>query len=314
MVLLIGAGPMAVEYAKVLLAQNLPFICITRSKKSADSFYDCIGVKAIFGGIDAYINEAKELFSIAIVATGMECLADITITLLNKGVRRVLVEKPAGMTLSNLARIKCIAGENNSEVYVAYNRRFYSSVKVAEEMIKNDGGISSLNYEITEWAHVINAVDKAPGVKEKLFTANTSHVIDLAFFLGGRPKEFSFYRSGSIDWHPSGSQFSGAGVTELGALFSYSGNWQAPGRWRLECLTSKNRYIFSPMELLHVQKIGSVDIQPIQLMCPDDINYKPGLYAQVSDFINCNKERLCGIDEHIENMNFYYQMAGYASD
>ena len=127
----------------------------------------------------------------------------------------------------------------NAKVFIAYNRRFYRAVSEAKRLIEGDGGVTSFNFEFTEWSHEIERLSKAPGVKEKWFLGNSTHVVDLAFFLGGKPSEISCYTQGGTDWHPTASLFSGAGVSEHGALFSYNANWESAGRWGVEVLTKK---------------------------------------------------------------------------
>ena len=48
---------------------------------------------------------------------------------------------------------------------------------------------------------------------------NSSHVIDLVFHLIGKPMDWNFWHSGTIDWHPSSSKFVGAGITDRNILF-----------------------------------------------------------------------------------------------
>src|SRR3989344_349431 len=95
-ILLIGAGPMAAEYAKVLKSLKKEFIVVGRSKQSAEEFEKIVGVKVITGGVDKYLEQKKEMLSVAIVAISEEQLGSTTIKLLKKGVKIILVEKPAG--------------------------------------------------------------------------------------------------------------------------------------------------------------------------------------------------------------------------
>ena len=95
--------------------------------------------------------------------------------------------------------------------------------------------------------------------------ANSTHVVDLAFFLGGAPEKISSYVGGKLDWHPNGSIFSGAGITKNNTLFSYNANWEAPGRWGVEVITNKSRLILRPLEKLQIQKIGNLDPEFVQI-------------------------------------------------
>lgn len=314
---LIGSGPMAVDYVKVLQAQNIPFEVIGRGSKSAAKFQEQTGIPVKTGGLELWLGESGDLPELAIVAVSVEQLAVTTLMLLQKGVKRILVEKPAGLNEDEIKEVAAEAKGCDAEVYVAYNRRFYASTLKAQEIIAEDGGISSFNFEFTEWSHVIKDLDKSGEVKEEWFLANSTHVVDLAFFLGGTPEKLATYTSGSLDWHPRASVYAGAGITEGGVLFSYQANWAAPGRWGVEILTSKHRMIFRPMEQLQVQNIGSVAIEDVVLDNTLDSEFKPGLYLQVKAFLDGNfefKYNLLKIEEQLSNMTFYNRIDGKAFD
>lgn len=313
MIWLIGAGTMAIEYAKVLNAQCVSFMCITRSEKSAANFKAQTGIQTISGGLQPFLLGKPGVPVHAIVATGIEMLSQVTELLLKYGIKSILVEKPAGQDIAEVEKTKVLAKQCEAKVFVAYNRRFYASVMAAQRMIAEDGGATSLNYEITEWSHVIDNLDIAPSIKRNWFMANTSHVVDLAFYLGGKPKQLASFVDGKTAWHPSSANFAGAGVTESDALFCYHGNWNAPGRWSLEVSTSKRRYIFRPMEQLQVQELGSVKINAVKVDDSRDMEFKPGLYAQTKAFINKENQSICRIDEHLLDMHTYCKMANYSA-
>ena len=54
---LIGGGPMAVDYAKVLQALNKDFITIGRGSGSAKKFRDDTGLDIIEGGLDLFLKK-----------------------------------------------------------------------------------------------------------------------------------------------------------------------------------------------------------------------------------------------------------------
>ena len=112
--------------------------------------------------------------------------------------------------------------------------------------------------------------------KENWFMVNSTHVVDMAFLLGGFPKELESYTAGDCDWHPDSAVFAGSGVSEYGALFSYQANWLAPGRWSVEILTLNNRLVFRPLEKLQVQKPKSVAIEFVDIDDQLDVEFKPG--------------------------------------
>lgn len=308
---LIGTGVMSAEYLKVLKALEVEFQVIGRSESSAQKFERENLVPVIVGGLSEFLKTNPQAPASAIVSVGVEDLADVTLALVNFGVKNVLVEKPGGLFLEEIDEICRAAEKIKASVAVAYNRRFYSSVLKAEEIIKNDGGVTSFNFEFTELSHIVANLEKPKNVLSRWFLANSTHVVDLAFFLGGDPKSMSRYVSGGSSWHSSATVFSGAGKSVSGALFSYRANWDAPGRWGVEVLTSRHRLIFSPMEKLQIQKLKSFDVSFVDLDDSLDKSFKPGIYKQVDAFLNDNSGRFCSIQEQRELFPYYQKMANY---
>jgi len=306
----VGLGYMGIEYTKVLKDLDLNFVPIGRGEESAAKYKEETGIEPITGGLKPFIETNPDKPDYAIVATGVEMLKENTLDLINYGIKNILLEKPGGKNIQEIKEINAQAKSNKANVYLAYNRRFYAGVLKAKELIEKDGGVSSFNFEFTEWSHKIAPLVKGEGVKEKWFLANSTHVVDLAFFLGGWPKEINCYYQGGLSWHTASSVFSGAGVSDKEALFSYHADWEAPGRWGVEILTKKHKYIFCPIEKLQVQEVGSIKVDFADIDYTLDEKYKPGLFVQVSSFLG-DCEGLCDINNHVEHTKIYYEMAGY---
>lgn len=304
-ILIIGAGPMACEYTKILDSMKIPFTTIGRSEKSAAHYLEVTGHTAITGGYEDYFKtEQDELPDHCIIAVGEKKLGEATRAAIHAGIKNILVEKPGGIDSTDIKKVAIEAENCNANVYIGYNRRFYASVEKAKSIIEEDGGVLSFNFEFTEWGHVIGDLEKEDGVKENWFLANSSHVIDLAFYLGGTPKELASFTTGSLDWHPNAAIYSGAGITDKKALFSYQANWQAPGRWGLEFLTKNHRLYFRPIEKLQIQKLGTVAIEEYTLDDAIDFDFKPGLYKQVQAFLT-NPSLLPDIKEQVTMLKWY---------
>lgn len=306
-ILLIGPGYMGQEFAKVLKALKREFITVGRSEKSAQEFEKQIGSKVITRGLEKYLNETKKVPDMAIVAISEEQLGSATIKLLKHGVKKILVEKPGGLDFEDIKKVAKIAKIEKANVYVGYNRRFYASVSKAREIIKKDGGVLSFHFDFTEAVHKIVPLIRAPGVKKNWFLQNSTHVIDMAFFLAGWPKKMTCQVSGSLSWHPAGAIFAGCGISETGALFSYHANWKSPGRWAIEIMTKKHKLFFKPLEKLQVQEPGSFEVKDASLSDKLDLDFKPGIYREVKSFFG-NKQDLCTIDEQVNNLKFYQKI------
>ena len=306
---LVGAGPMAEAHADVLKAQGRKFTVIGRGEKRAAAFEASKGVPVLRGGIDDVLSETDFCPEYVIVATNVESLKDNLISLINRGVKNILAEKPAGLNLSQIEEVNDAAEKAGVCVYVAYNRRFFASVIKAREIINEDGGVKSFNFEFTEWAHVIEKLDKTPESLKNWLLANSSHVIDLAFYLGGTPVEMSTFTGSDDGWYGHSAVYSGAGRTDCGALFSYQANWRGPGRWSVEMITSKHRLIFRPIEKLQIQEIGSVKTEFVEIDDSLDSLYKPGLYLQARAFFEKDNSDMISLQEHVTHARLYEKIS-----
>ncbi|MBR5565675.1 MAG: Gfo/Idh/MocA family oxidoreductase [Roseburia sp.] len=310
-VLVVGAGAMAQEYCKVLKALEYEPVVIGRGEEKAAKLEAEFGVQVLRGGIENNIDNMQELPEYAIVAVDVEYLAHTAMILLEHGVKNILLEKPAGITREEVAAVAELSREKDAKVYVAYNRRFYASVQKALEIIEEDGGVSSFHFEFTEWVHVFEKLNFSEVKKQVMFLGNSTHVIDLAFFLGGAPKEMSSYVQGELAWNKGIKSYAGAGVSEKGILFTYQSNWSAPGRWAVEVLTDQHRLYFKPMEKLQIQEKGSVAVGPVEIDDELDVLYKPGLYRQTESFLKGIEDgKKVAIEEQLAHWEFFEKIEG----
>jgi predicted dehydrogenase len=306
-VLLVGTGPMAVAYSQVLSAQSISFEVVGRGAISAETFFTATAKKPVTGGLCNFLESTTDLFTHAIIATGTEALTTSLNAITDHGISHILIEKPAAISIEEL--------ENNSinflpfsdTIFVAYNRHFYSSVYEAQRLIEEDGGLQSMNFEFTEWTHKIDSSKKAEGVMNNWFYANSTHVVDLAFFLAGKPEKWcAFSKSGKLSWHEK-TNYSGAGITENGVVFSYLSNWESAGRWAIELLTERRRIYLKPLEGVSIQQKGSVVVKEHDFDTTVDIEFKPGLYKQVQAFLENDASRFVTIKQHLENSISIYK-------
>lgn len=301
-VLLIGVGPVGIEYANILKALGHTVRAHGRSEAGCASFLAATGVAACAGG-DAALACLPSLPDTAIVAVSEAQLGVVVDQLVERGVQRILVEKPGGASFSEIASLADKATRRGCDIRVGYNRRFHASTLKAQEIIAADGGVRTFHFEFTEWSHRIEPLQKEPGVKEEWFLHNSSHVVDLAFHLGGWPTTLHALTAGELSWHRH-ARHVGSGATESGALFSYFADWQGPGRWSVEIITSAHRLIFRPLEKLLIQAIGSVAQEPVQIDDSLDLAYKPGFYRQTEAFFAA-PETLLSIQQQAAHLATY---------
>ena len=308
---LVGAGGMAQMYIPILNSMGVDFDVVCRADRSAVKFHEETGKKVIAGGVAKYLASVVTPLS-AIVAVEAESLFSVTCDLLRCGVKKILVEKPAALYGHELIELKELEREMEAKVFVAYNRRFFSSIDKLHELVVEDGGISSLSFDFTEWSDKIAPLKKGGDVKGRWVISNSSHVIDLAFHLIGKPKELVALRGGGFDWHPVASNFVGCGMSEQNILFNYRANWDSAGRWGLLVYTKNFMFRLSPMEKLFLTRRNSTAEVEVKLNDSLDLKYKPGLYLQVEQFLSTKKNtRLPSITEHGDMFDIYLKIAGY---
>lgn len=285
-VLLIGTGPMATAYGKALNALGVSWTAVGRGAQSAARFAPATGRQPVLGGLAAYLNSNDVASDAVIIALPICDLAAAATLLIEAGTRRILIEKPAGLTASEIEEVARSAIRARADVFVAYNRRFYASVSAARSLIAEDGGVTSFHMEFTELEDCILKSVIDPVLLNNWFLANSSHVVDLAFFLGGEPAEASGLAAGALGWHPPGAAFVGHGRTKAGAVFSWHADWSSAGRWGLDLRTSRRRLILQPLESLALQDKGSFAVSPYPIADELDRQFKPGLYRQIEAFLS----------------------------
>jgi predicted dehydrogenase len=311
-VLVVGAGIIAAEYCKAIIKSGHEPVVVTRgSAKASELRTSFPGITIVEGGIKAYLKD-NEALDTAIVAAPIDYLVDITTLLLNKGSKKLLVEKPLSYRVKEVKLLAVLAKEKSASVHIAYNRRSYSSVIQAREMIIEDGGATSLFFDFTEAIFRVNPQLYSQQTLEHWGLANSTHVIDTAFYLAGKPvKQGCNVTGNAISWHPSGSIFSGHGTTENGGLFAYHANWGAPGRWKVEVQTSQRKILLAPMEELAVQKAGSFAIEKVPAATTDDTDCKPGFLKQVKRLLQNDTSELCSLQEYHDLLPVYQQILSY---
>ena len=317
-VLLIGAGYMAVEYAKVLKGLNKKFITVGRGEESAKKFELATGFQAQRGGLEKFIENNDSLPPSAIIAVGVNELFATCASALKCGIKNILLEKPGAIRSSDLIMLNNLAKENSATVCIAYNRRFYSSTRTAIKYIFEDEGVTSFQFEFTEWLHLFNKniFEDTNALKTlnlpHIFLGNSTHVLDMAFFLGGKPKEISCYHTGETNIENYYTVFAGSGITNNNVPFSYHADWLSAGRWGVEIMTKRHRLIFRPLEKLQVQNLKTVKADFVDIDDSLDTLYKPGVFLETQAFLEKNDDfkYFCTLDEQCQMLPFYQKISG----
>ena len=302
-VLVIGTGPMSIEYVKVLRELGFGVEVKARSESSASAYENQHRVRVHSEWDTVNLSRISE----TIVAVPEESLTSETLNLIERGATKILVEKPGGLEFADISRVSSAASLKNSEVYVAYNRRHTSVSQIVKRLV-NTSDLQSFEFEFSERTHIIEQLSKPSQVLGNWFFQNSSHVIDLAFFIGGEPKQVIGKTNGGNNWHPSGTKFTGFGMTANNVPFSCFSDWDAPGAWTLTIgLWGFSQYMDN-LENARIEVPGSLtralSVQKSSL----DRNFKPGLFRQVRSFLSTHPLEIPTIEEQLRRVGLYEQI------
>jgi predicted dehydrogenase len=234
--------------------------------------------------------------------------------LLNKGAKKVLVEKPVALSSKELLKLADETKRCGAEVRVALNRRFYQSVLGMKRILTQEE-MQACFFDFTEWAWQIGESKYPDEVKSRWALANSIHVIDTVVALTGatKVKEAVIAGRSLIPWHPTGSIF--AGLLDAGVPVAYLTNWSAPGRWAIEVTTGTGRYRFAPMERLAVMRKGTVEFVAVEgIDYSIDQKFKPGLFHLTQCFLNSSDVEgttLPNLNETLSVISMVERIAGY---
>lgn len=276
-ILIIGAGYMASQYASALHDIGLTNVMILSQKqKSSLKLAKKYKFKNNFGEIEKILSEMPKM-DLVIITTPILKLFSVTKLALKYGQTNILIEKPASLDSKKLLNL---AKKNpDVNIKVGFNRLQYPTFHLIKELCKNDGGITSCTFTITEWIKKIDFKKFEKPVLERWGIANSLHVISMVFELIGFPKKFSCIQTGELKWHHSGSIFVGSGISENNIPFSYHGDWNSSGRWGITIMTKKHAFQLMPLEELYMCKINSTNWEKIEI--PKSSNSKYGLIEQI---------------------------------
>ena len=293
---------MGAAHAAVLAALGQGFTVVANGRERAEALAAGFGQPFADGGIEGAARARGGYPDTAVVALPVDRLAAAAAQLVQGGTRHILLEKPGGLNLGELAGLDERARAAGARIALAYNRRFMASTLEARRRIAAAGGALSAAFEFTEIGSRIPASTPA-AIKERWALANSSHVVDLAFHLCGEPVALTAEHGGAgvLDWHPAAAHFRGFGSTDAGTAFSYLADWRGPGRWWVEIVLPTERLVMRPLERLQVVPAGRFEPEPVELDDALDRAYKPGLHAQMQAFLEADP-RMLDLSAHVRRL------------
>ena len=305
---IVGGGKISIEYLKVLKNFNCKIIVITRRKRKIfvqKKFTKKMSI--VYGGLSNFLKSTPPKPEKVIIAVNTRYLYNISKILIDYGIKSMLVEKPAALKLLELKKLKKLITKKKINYVIAYNRRFYGSINYLKKLILKHK-VRGVFFDLTEWVHKIKLSDYSKLELKKWFLCNTSHIIDLVFYLVGQSKKVYYLKKDSIRWHKP-ILFSGNGITKKNIPFVYRGDWLSHGRWEVKVYFKGFVVKLKPLENLKIEYISKKNIKIEKFK--NESKYKPGFYNMCTSFMKNDFQEFCSINQQINNFKFVYKILGW---
>lgn len=273
---IIGAGYTATEHAKAfadLSGVTLAGI-YSRTRPRAEALAETYHIDKVFDSIDAlFAGTQADLVIITVNELSMKavCLASL------EHPWTLFVEKPPGLHLAEAQEIEAAAHSKNRNVFVALNRRFYSSTLAALNDLNQSDEPRYIYVQDQEDRDRARAVGRDDEVLRYWMYANSIHMVDyLRIFGRGDVVAVNII----YPW-----QNTSPGLVTAAVAFSsgdravYEALWELPGPWAVSITTATRRWELRPVEDATYQNAGE---RQRHEHARDDLDktYKPGFRRQ----------------------------------
>lgn len=274
-VAIIGFGNIAIKHKQAIEhAGDVIIASVNRSEKGNQLAKDH-GITNTYTSIESMIqNESPDAI---VVTVSYENIYEQTKLLIPYKIP-LLIEKPAGTSLSELNELIQISKENATIVQVAMNRRHYDIFQTA---LAHMGGKDMLTAIDVEWSETPLKLLSQKGYSReqvaKIIYGNSIHGIDMATYFCGELKDVHIQVSNCGDNFRWYMQFSGK--SSRGVLVSFRSSWDHPVPWKMVMSTRSKRYVFAPLEKCYVQETDISEM--FELNCDEQtIPIKAGFMGQ----------------------------------
>ncbi len=276
-VAVVGAGSMAREHLRSFA--DVPGVVLTgihsRTRARAESLSSEFGVEQVCDSVEELYDRTRaHLVVVTVPELAMNAVSRICFSC----PWTVLLEKPAGYNLSDAEEIAAAAHATNKAVFVALNRRLYSSTQAAIDDLASDTAAPRyICVQDQQDQAAALAAGQPSAVVENWMYANSVHTIDyLRTFGRGRITSVRpVFR-----WTPDRP---GVVVSEIGFdsgdIGIYEGIWNGPGPWAVTVTTCARRWEMRPLEQASYQKRGERTLHPVEVH-PWDKKFKAGFRRQ----------------------------------
>lgn len=279
---LVGAGYMATEHARAFAGlDGVRLVGITSRTwaKAEHLAAEYPGMK-VFDSVEAmYETTQADLVIVTVKEMSMAHIAAQCF----RFPWAVLLEKPAGYDLENARLILEESRKKGRKVWVALNRRAYSSTRQSLGLLEASSGPRYIR--VLDQQDQLAASDiykEPPEVVRNYMYANSIHLVDY-FRVFGRGDVTRI--TPICPWTPDAPWMV---VSKLefssGDIGLYEGVWNGPGPWAVTVVTPGQRLEMRPLEQVSLQLRGERKVTQLDI-AGEDGQFKPGLRQQAKDML-----------------------------
>ena len=306
---IVGAGYMAREHIRAF--QDLPNVKIagitSRTVARAEALASEFHIPLVCNSVAELYEKTKANL---VVVTVPELAANAVIRACIEYPWTCLVEKPAGYNLADAEDIAAAARAKNARVYVALNRRFYSSTQQALVDLKTTDQPRFIHVQDQEDQKRALQAGQPPMVVANWMYANSVHVIDY-FTLFGRGPVTSV--EPVVPWNPDHPWIVIAKLQfASGDIGLYEGIWDGPGPWSVGINLTEKRWEMRPLEQAAYQLAGQRKLEQVEIH-EWDRQFKPGLRLQAEEAVAATQgleTQLPNLEEALKSMRLVKQIFG----
>ena len=301
-VAIIGAGYMAKEHIKAFNDINGVKIVgiFSRTKRKAINLANEFKINYIANSVEDLYKKTKA--QLVVNSVSVLSIFETSILCMNFP-WTCLIEKPAGynfeeaLALNNYAKKKC------AKVYVALNRRHYSSTRQVLTDLKTDSSSRVINVLDQQDLNDSKKLGLGPIVQKNWMYGNSVHLVDyFSIFCRGTLKNIV----SSSKWDSKYPFLVSAKLEyDSGDIGFYQAIWNAPSPWSVSITNKNSRWEMRPLEKLTKQNYLSRIANDIKIDDWDS-KFKPGLRMQAKlfvDTLNNGESSLPTISQALITMN-----------
>lgn len=293
---IIGTGAMARAHAKAFLdLDEVEIVGVAgRSIDSLEDFGNEFDVNSRHTNIQNLYHATEA--DLAVISVDIDQTCNVLLTTAEFP-WTILTEKPIGVDLTESKKLKAELGDSVYRIFVALNRRHYSTF---QELIKN--------VQLKPGARIINVTDQEDQfdatikgfpsrVVENWMFANSIHMIDM-IRQTARGKIVGIDRI--ANWQSMKKTEHRVSIFfDSGDICNYQCKWNDEGPWAFSVETKDSIFLMKPLEkLLEVSSNGEVvDITP---QSEWDLKFKPGIRHQAEMMHRRMKNKSSTITEFLD--------------